>query len=88
MHSILVFAVFALAFSYTLAHDVTLDEEWNLWKQINNKRYSKTAEIIRYEIFFFISAYDLSFPALYTFVVVASGKIIGNSFKNTIFKLI
>jgi len=47
MQSISVLAVFALAFSCTLAIDVTLNQQWNLWKQTNNKQYSNAEEQVR-----------------------------------------
>jgi cathepsin L len=47
MQSVSVLAVLALAFSCTLALDVTLDKHWNLWKQVNNKLYSGAEESLR-----------------------------------------
>jgi len=47
MHSISVLAVLALAFSCTLATDVTLDRHWKLWKDANNKRYVNAEEQVR-----------------------------------------
>jgi len=41
-----------------LARDVTLDQQWNLWKDTYNKRYSNAEEHLRYEILFFISISD------------------------------
>jgi cathepsin L len=39
--------VLALAFSCTLALDVTLDHQWKLWKETNNKRYVNAEEHVR-----------------------------------------
>jgi cathepsin L len=50
MQSISVLAVLAIAFSCTLALDVTLNQQWKLWKDINNKRYSDAEEHIRRNI--------------------------------------
>jgi len=47
MQSISVLAVLALAFSCTLAIDVTLDQHWNMWKQTHNKQYSNVEEQVR-----------------------------------------
>jgi cathepsin L len=47
MQSISVLAVLALAFSCTLALDVTLNQHWKLWKETNNKRYSDAEEHVR-----------------------------------------
>jgi cathepsin L len=47
MQSVSVLAVLALAFSCTLAIDVTLDKHWNLWKQTNGKIYSSVEETLR-----------------------------------------
>jgi cathepsin L len=47
MQSVSVLAVLALAFSCTLAIDVTLNQHWNLWKQVNNKVYSSVEEQVR-----------------------------------------
>jgi cathepsin L len=47
MQSVSVLAVLALAFSCTLAIDVTLNQHWNLWKQANNKVYSGAEEQVR-----------------------------------------
>jgi hypothetical protein len=47
MQSTSVLAVLALAFSCTLALDVTLNQHWKLWKEANNKRYSEVEEDIR-----------------------------------------
>jgi hypothetical protein len=55
MQPISVLAVLALTFSCTLAVDVTLNENWNLWKQINNKQYFDAEEHVRYELIFFRS---------------------------------
>ena len=49
MRSISICVVFALALSAILAADVKLNEQWNSWKQTNNKHYSKGEEIVRYE---------------------------------------
>jgi hypothetical protein len=53
MQSISVLAVLAIAFSCTLALDVTLNEHWQLWKGTYNKQYSDGEEHVRYEILFF-----------------------------------
>jgi elongation factor P hydroxylase len=66
--------VLALAFSCTLALDVTLDHQWKLWKETNNKRYVDAEEHVRYEVFVFISTFD--FSLIYEIVVVLSGKVI------------
>jgi len=50
MQSISVLAVLAIAFSCTLALDVTLNQQWKLWKDGNNKRYSNVEEQIRRDI--------------------------------------
>jgi len=55
MQSILLFVVLALAFSFTLALDIGLNQQWKSWKDTNNKRYSDAEEHVRYEIFFYIS---------------------------------
>jgi len=47
MQSISVLAVLALAFSCTLALDVTLNEHWNLWKDANSQRFSDAEEHVR-----------------------------------------
>jgi cathepsin L len=47
MQSVSVLAVFALAVSCTLALDATLNQNWNLWKQVNNKLYSGAEEEVR-----------------------------------------
>ncbi|CAF3428701.1 unnamed protein product [Rotaria socialis] len=47
MQSISVLAVLVLAFSCTLALDVTLNQYWKLWKEANNKHYSNAEEDIR-----------------------------------------
>jgi len=47
MQSISVLAVLALAFSCTLALDVTLNEHWQLWKGTYNKQYSDAEEHVR-----------------------------------------
>jgi hypothetical protein len=47
MQSVSVLAVLALAFSCTLAFDVTLDKYWDLWKQINGKIYSSVENDVR-----------------------------------------
>jgi hypothetical protein len=67
MHSISIFVVFALAFSYTLAYGVETDAEWELWKKTYNKKYSDSGERIRYEIYLFSSILNI-------IVVVSSGK--------------
>lgn len=51
MQSISILVVLALAFSCTLTFDVTLNEQWNVWKQMNNKRYSVVEEQARYVIY-------------------------------------
>jgi cathepsin L len=47
MQSISVLAVLAIAFSCTLAIDVTLNQHWKLWKSANNKKYSDAEEHVR-----------------------------------------
>jgi cathepsin L len=47
MQSISVLAVLAIAFSCTLALDVTLNQNWQLWKNANNKQYSGAEETAR-----------------------------------------
>jgi len=47
MQSVSVLAVLAIAFSCTLALDVTLNQHWNLWKNTHNKRYSDAEEHVR-----------------------------------------
>merc|ERR1712110_1178502 len=47
MKSFSVLAILALAFSCTLALDVTLNQHWNLWKQAHNKQYSSNEENLR-----------------------------------------
>jgi hypothetical protein len=74
MQSISVLTIVVLAFSCTLTHDMTLDQQWNLWKDEHNKHYSNAEEHIRYEILFFISISDWSLN--FEIVVVLSGKII------------
>jgi hypothetical protein len=58
MQSISVLTIVVLAFSCTLARDVTLNQQWNLWKDAHNKRYSNAEEHLRYEILLFISVSD------------------------------
>ncbi len=72
MQSISILAVLALAFSCTLALDVTLNQHWKLWKDANNKLYSGSEELVRYEILFFISIFD--FLLKYEILVVKFGK--------------
>jgi len=50
MQSISVLAVLVLAFSCTLAVDVTLDRPWKIWKQVNNKQYADVEESVRRQI--------------------------------------
>jgi len=50
MQSISVLAVLAIAFSCTLALDVTLNDQWKLWKNVNNKRYSEAEEQVRRDV--------------------------------------
>jgi len=47
MQSVSVLAVLVLAFSCTLALDVTLDKHWGLWKQAHKKVYSNAEEQLR-----------------------------------------
>jgi hypothetical protein len=49
MQSISVLAVLALA-CCTLAIDVSLNDQWRLWKSVYNKQYSGAEENVRYEI--------------------------------------
>jgi len=50
MQSLSVLAVLAVAFSCTLALDVTLNQHWKLWKESFNKRYSESEEQLRRNI--------------------------------------
>ncbi len=59
MQSVSVLAVLALALSCTLAIDVTLNQQWNMWKQVNNKQYSDAEEQVRYERFILIYRFYL-----------------------------
>ncbi len=59
MQRILVLVIFAFAFSCTLSRDVTLDQQWNLWKQTNNKRYFDAEEHVRYDLLFSVSIFDV-----------------------------
>ena len=59
MRSISILAVFALAFSCTLALDVTINQQWKLWKETNNKRYSGVEEHSRYEVIISIYIFSL-----------------------------
>jgi cathepsin L len=47
MQSISVLAVLAIAFSCTLALDVTLNQHWQSWKNANSKQYSDAEEHVR-----------------------------------------
>jgi cathepsin L len=47
MQSISILAVLALAFGCTLALDVTLNQHWKLWKEINHKRFSDAEDHVR-----------------------------------------
>jgi cathepsin L len=47
MQSISVLAVLALAFSCTLALDVTLNQHWKLWKNTHHKQYFDAEEHVR-----------------------------------------
>ncbi|CAF2449939.1 unnamed protein product [Rotaria sp. Silwood2] len=47
MQTISLLAVLALAFSCTLAYDVTLNQHWKLWKELHNKRYTDAEEHVR-----------------------------------------
>ncbi|CAF1476295.1 unnamed protein product [Rotaria sp. Silwood1] len=47
MQSISILTIVMLALSCTLARDVTLNEQWNLWKDAYNKRYSNAEEHLR-----------------------------------------
>ena len=61
MQSLSVLAVLAIAFSCTLALDVTLNQHWKLWKEAHNKRYSEAVEQLRFVFHFIISiSIDLS----------------------------
>jgi hypothetical protein len=55
MQSILVLAILALAFSYALTLDMTLNQRWQLWKETHNKQYFAVEEYVRYDISFHIS---------------------------------
>jgi hypothetical protein len=59
MQSVSVLAVLALALSCTLAIDVTLNQQWNMWKQVHNKQYSDAEEQVRYERFILIYRFYL-----------------------------
>jgi hypothetical protein len=59
MQSVSVLAILALALSCTLAIDVTLDQYWNTWKQVNKKQYSDAEEQVRYERFVLIYRFCL-----------------------------
>jgi hypothetical protein len=72
MQSISVLAVLALAFSCTLALDVTLNQHWKLWKEANNKRYLDAEEHVRYEIFFYI---EFILLLICEILVVLHGKV-------------
>ncbi len=86
MQSISVLAVLALAFSCTLALDVTLNQHWKLWKSTHNKQYFDGEEHVRYETFPSIFIIDFSFK--YEIIVVLFGKVIYKKFKNITSKLI
>jgi len=47
MQSVSVLVVLALAVSCTLALDVALNQQWNLWKRVNTKLYSDGEEHVR-----------------------------------------
>jgi len=47
MQSISVLVVLALAFSCTLALDITLNQHWKLWKNTHNKHYLDAEEHVR-----------------------------------------
>jgi hypothetical protein len=53
MQFISILVVLVLAFTCALTLDVTLNEQWNMWKQTNNKRYSVAEEQVRYVIYLF-----------------------------------
>ena len=74
MQSISVLAVLALAFSCTLALDVTLNQHWKLWKEANNKRYNDAEEHLRYEILLFLKNL-IRFYFILKLLVVLSGKL-------------
>jgi len=48
MQSVLV--ILAIAFTCTLALDISLNDQWKLWKNVHNKRYSDADEQIRRDI--------------------------------------
>ncbi|CAF0982969.1 unnamed protein product [Rotaria sordida] len=47
MQTISVLAILALAFSCTLAYDVTFNQHWKLWKGLHKKHYSDAEEHVR-----------------------------------------
>ncbi|CAF3764118.1 unnamed protein product [Rotaria sp. Silwood1] len=47
MQSIFILTIVVFAFSCTLTRDVTLNQQWNLWKNAYNKRYSNVEEHLR-----------------------------------------
>jgi cathepsin L len=47
MQAVSVLAVLVLAFSCTLAIDVTLNQHWNTWKKLHSKQYSDAEEQLR-----------------------------------------
>ncbi|CAF3548048.1 unnamed protein product [Rotaria sp. Silwood1] len=47
MRSISILAILALAFSCALTLDVTLNQHWKLWKEVNNKHYTDGEEHVR-----------------------------------------
>lgn len=74
MHSIAILFVLTLAVGYTFTRDIALDQQWNLWKQTNNKYYSDAEEGVRYEVLFIMTISHFSLK--YEIVVVVFGKII------------
>lgn len=63
MQSIL---VLALVFSCTLTLNVTLNQQWKLWKEANKKHYSDAEEHVRYDII--ISIYRFCLLILEKFI--------------------
>lgn len=54
MESILTLTIVVIVCSCTLTNDVTLNQQWNLWKDMHKKDYSHVEENHRYKLLFFI----------------------------------
>ena len=52
-----ILGILVLALSCTLAADISLNPEWKLWKEANNKHYSDAEEHRRYETEFSIDRF-------------------------------